>query len=466
MSAALQRETDAVWERVSALVRGKVAEADPDRRRAARFLYSMLSWLELIGIAAARRGDNIPNQLEDETVHYHAFRKLAELNGGVVDLPAGHPGTELIEFITQLDGQLSLAVLNIVGEHWLATVFDHLRAGGVPYREVLDAVAEDEARHTYAALQAARPSPEAAGPVVALLEAHLGRFAASPEWLVPIHFLIGSRKAAQSALACLDSHRRACGHLGVEPGPSARDLEVASRATLLSGPDPEPAPVTAWQASRPGVWPDPAPLHEGRWLPVPVVDDAQVEALIARACAHALETRGGLNRTLRAGKVYRPRRAMIGVRRLYSRRREVFTVYATSPHLRSTRSVMREIAHQVERARQRPYEPTPNLFELEPLLPPPRAAIAISQNSPWGIREGYAALGPIEGCAATIVIGEVRRAPSSPEMLDWLLPRRAPDAPVPTHLVHLGCVFDHRIWDGPECGMFLSAIERWLEGMQ
>jgi hypothetical protein len=152
---------------------------------------------------------------------------------------------------------------------------------------------------------------------------------------------------------------------------------------------------------------------------------------------------------------------MVGVRRLH-KRRQVFTTYLRSPHTRSTESIIRELNHQTARARERDYEPTPDVNKLEPLLPPPRAAVAISQNAPYQIREGFPALGPIEGCAASIVIGAPRVAPRG-DLLDWLLPDRSPHATDPRYLVHLGCVFDHRIWDGAECGTFLSAVGRWLE---
>lgn len=447
--------------RASALLAWADPVDDPKRRLAARFLFSMLAWLEQIGVEAARAGDNIPNQLEDEETHHLVFRELAELNGGLVALPGEHTGAELLRFIAGLEGEVSRAVLNVVGEHWLATVFTWLRSGGVPYPEILDAISADEARHTHAALAAARPAPEVAASVVAQLEAHLARFAASPEWLVPIHYLVGREHAARMALACLASHRTACAHLGVAPGPAARDLEVAARAGLYGEPDPELAPQNLWQRSRPGIWPELAPLHEGRWVGVSTSDDAEIEALVAQACAAVLESQPGLNRTLRAGRVYRPEHAMIGVRRLYSRRREVFTVYTRRPHLRPRVHIAGEIARQVARARERAYEPTPDLHALEPLLPPARAAIAISQNAPWGIREGFAALGPLEGCAATIVIGAVRAAPQSADLRAWLLPEWS--STPPRWLVHLGCVFDHRVWDGPEVGFFFTALERWLE---
>lgn len=405
------------------------------RQLAARHLFSTLSHLEELAVIAAERGDGIPGQLEDELVHRAAFAAEANALGGMLS-----PTPEcqaLVSYVCRLHGPLSLAVLNVVAEGWLGNAFEHLaRAGFSP--ALLEAVGKDEERHTHEALALAKPTPEEAAEPLAELEAHLARFASSPGWLLPLHELIGSQGCAEMGLGGVAAHRLACAHLGVRPEDGARAIEVSCR-TARAYPEgaPESVPMTAWQVSKARLWREPAPIYDGRWVEAPAEAADRVEALVVQAVGATLDYRPGLRRTIRAGELFRPRGVVVGVRRLHDRQtRAVVTVYARSPHHRTLEVLEAELARRVTRIREQPYEAVPVLGDLEALLPAPACAVVVSQCAPWSVREGFAALVPLEGVAALVVIG----------------------APVDGR-VHLGVTADHRVWDAYEVGRFLDGVE-------
>lgn len=409
------------------------------RQEAARRLFSSLAWLERLAVETALRGEGIAGQLEDELFHQTLFAEAARRLGGLA--PETPELADLVGFLLDLSGAESLAVLNLVSEGWLDTVFRHLMAGGF-CTEMLRSVEADEARHTEAAYGVTaeayngRPTSDS---VLRDLEALIFRFAGTPEWLAPLAFLIGPAAAARMGIDAARRHEQACRHLGVEP--DVRDLIVAARGALLSRPA-DPIEMNAHEQSKMTVANGvEARIAESRWVLAPALDTRRNEALVVQACSAALDHFPRLNRTIRASRLFRPADPWIGARRVHSREtRGLMTVYTRSPHRRSPLAVERELSRRAARARASEQEPIRVARDLEAMFPAPTAAVVVSNCEPYGLRKPEAWLVPFEGVSASVAMG--RREGGR---------------------VHLHVTCDHRSWDADEMGAFVAAVEGFME---
>ena len=143
-------------DRVSRLAANAPAPRDRWEFIAARRLYSTLSQFEEIAVLAASRGDATSGQLDDEIVHRDLFRQLARDLGGIE--PPAAETTALVNELQSLRGPVSLALLNLVAEQWLETVFHFLCAGWGA--ELFAEIEADESRHVADAWAFERASPE------------------------------------------------------------------------------------------------------------------------------------------------------------------------------------------------------------------------------------------------------------------------------------------------------------------
>lgn len=396
-------------------------------------MFSFLAAVEEIAVLAARRGDCIKDQLEDELSHRDSFAAIAERLGGT--LPVGESTRGLVRFLEDLRGEASLALLNVVSESWLEGVFHHLS----PIAPDLFAIVEaEEARHAHEALSLARPDPAVSLPLIREVERHLYEVATAPEFIVPVSYLIGEEATARMGLANVRDHRRACAHLGVEPGSKVKDMEISSRAAIFSaGNQPTPLPMNTWERNKFKLWDRPEPMQTYITLETSETSPAAIEARVIRAASRVLALHPQLNRTTRGQQIYACSDVRIGVRRAHDEAGDLIsTLYLTNPHHLTIEQVRGNIRHQLRRLRRRPYEELPDFRGLEEMLPPPRCALTITQVAPFGIGLGFAPLTPVEGAPISLCIGEERHGQ-----------------------VQVGVNYDHRVGDGREIGLLATQLQ-------
>jgi hypothetical protein len=406
-----------------------------DEREAARLLFSLLAHVETVAIVAAQRGGGVREQLEDELVHHESFKRIAEQLGGLE--PRFPELQELISYIDSLEGDVSLAILNIVAEGWIANVFRSIASWRYLSPELWQIVGAEEERHCHEALEMARPDPEQTLPYLRQIEEHIYEVGRHPRFLLPLSFLGGVENVARMGLGSVEQHRRACAHLGVEPGEEVRDMEKSCRAALLQ-PLPEEVEPNAFQVSAMRMWKQPAPITDFVSVHLPG-SHADREARVVQALAAVLARYPELNRTVAAGKLYRPPRVRIGVRRLYDNADLITTVYVADPHRLSVGLIKARLRRRMERIREHPYEPAPDLTGLEQFLPGPACVATVSYCAHFGVEHGQTAFSPWEGSTISLGVGQ---DPTDPDRLI------------------LGITCDHRVFGGRHVGLLVREIKK------
>lgn len=418
-------------------------------RLAGQYLLSMLAHLETIAVIAAERGDGIRGQLLDELAHRATFEAIAEDLGGLLE--PSREVSALIDYLVKLEGDDSIAALNIVGEAWLENVFHHIGPWVAP--ELFELLEAEEARHAREAAAAwaspwRRPGSKPVQ-VVAELEGLLWAIARSPGFLIPVTWFGGERGAAWLGLEAIDRHRKALEPLGLEPGEQVAALRADCLAALVAaGRAPEPAHMDAWRRSATAAcWPNgPAPMVTFEDVWVRSAEAGYVEAAVLCALGRILARTPRSKRTIRRGRLWKPAEVVIGVRRLHDRLGNlVCTAYVTSPQAMTIETAQGAIARRMKRLRRDPYTEVPELGDLVELLPPSRCAATISYNGDHGVKAGLAPLVEHEGTPISIVIGYPR-----PERVRF------------GYDVTLGIQYDHRAGDGREIGHLARELKREL----
>ena len=273
-------------EEVAARIEGTLAAnrwgdgAAPD---ALRHLFTFLAQVETIAIEIPLRFlDSAPDelrptlrrQLVDEVFHSALFARLAH----ELSLPDGRPPAPLASAERLLDRiraerdlSVSAALLNLVAEGWIETLFRHAARWGVA-DAVFQTVLADEARHVEEAeLYTGDLDRQAARPVLHALEEGLLEVSAEPSVALAMLDLAGEEAYRELADDLRRVHVEHLAEVGLEP--SARWREVAE--TPLPEPVPterRPRPVedTPWRRLARTVWDTPRdPAMQGA-LDVPV----------------------------------------------------------------------------------------------------------------------------------------------------------------------------------------------------
>ncbi len=408
---------------------------------------------------AACRGDGIPGQLDDEVAHQETFRSIAQELGGCETTPASIAA--LVAYLESLRGPESLAVLNIVAEHWLENVFRHVARWGIA-DELFGTIAEEEARHVACAMGLDRPAATIARRGVRELEKHLWAVASDPHFHVPLLALGGVRAVAAMSRENAASHENACAMLGVRPSRYTREIGRCG-VDAEDDEDPRRLEPTAWERSAFRL--DLGPIYnftDARWASS---DAADLEAAVVRGAARALERYPRLNRTISEvrGELYQPAQPVIAVRRVWRPHWTgmpheaglVMTIYARGASTKGRTQVRSELKDAAWRARALPYRETPDLAGLERLLPAPRAAVTVTNVSEVGVDRGYPALARLEGATIAVAVGQVRDIATRARWLQgfaWW--QRG---------VTLGVVVDHRAHNGAELGLFSQELRREIE---
>lgn len=437
--------TERIRARVNQGLPGKPARSDFAMWDAWRRLFSTLAHLEQIAVIAAERGDGIEGQLEDEIVHREVFAALA----GEAMAPT-KAVRALQDFIGNLSGPASMAVLNIVAESWLETLFRHVARWGLA-DEMFAGIGEEEARHvTEAEANLVNVDGGEVEPLVRELERLLFDIAREPAFMLPLTFFGGVNQVAAMGADQTKAHAHALKALGLEPTAYATEIARCGR-DMARDPEPSLVPSSAWQetAFKAGVPPITAsvdiPWKHG-------ADPREIESRVVRAVSSAIAGTA-LNATVRNTwhEIYAPKAVIVGVRRLYSRGL-VTTVYAHEPHLKTVEEVTEGLVDGLRRQKLFPYD-APDYAGLSHLLPASRVAATVTNCTtqfPVGTR-GWSSLVPVEGATISCVISPVFKAPVKGFLRTKWVPH-----------INLGFEVDHRVHDGAAFGKLIEGVKNAL----
>lgn len=359
---------------------------DPWEKIAARRLYSTLAQFEEIAVLAARRGDATDGQLDDELVHFGVFRNLAQSLGGVE--PPAEATTELVDRLTALTGPASLALLNLVAEQWLETVFRLLADAGWG-AELFRAIEADEARHVEDAWGFDLPSPDELMEHLPDIEQALASIALSPGFALPILHLYGAGVLRRIGAEALRRHTETCTRLGVRPGPAMRRLSALCRG--YNAP-PEIIPTTGRHLSLIRASSVPAPV----WTQITVKRCSTVD--VVTACMVVLEKNPELRRVFRRESVYQYAEPRVLVR---IRHPDGIGSVLVAGHC----DMLRRLRAKRRRALKKPLVVLPRLGDTVQLLPPAPASLAVTALTDWDFEGGFVPLFDAEGVPIVVAIG-------------------------------------------------------------
>jgi hypothetical protein len=422
-------------------------------RLAARKLFSVLTDLETIAVAAAERGDAIEGQLEDEYVHYYSFLTCAEVLGGKD--PTAPSIQSLLDFLKSLKGEMSLILLNITAESWLE-VFLHDLAKTNICSGLFAEIEKDEARHASEARKLGKPKPSSARPMMMKLENLLLDLTREPEFILPVMHFAGSNAMSKMGIRVLKAHKKACKFLGVKPSDRLEEtIEIFQRAVAL--PEPRKMVMDEWQQMRMDLWEGQAGPMIGRMLCPYQGSVVSFEVPLAQAICYALDMEPVLNRVTANGQLYQCKVPVVGLRR-YDEIGRVYSIYLSNSHIKSKEEVRNELREATKLARTQPYCSLPNWREYKGLSPVPRAAAIITHvGFNQGMAYGTAPLVPAEGNAISVTTNMPTEIPHKRKWVPW--PRWERVVPVNGSL-------DHRAMDGRDAAKFMARCVEWFENYE
>ena len=413
---------------------------DSDHRRALRYLFSVLSHLEHIAVIAGRRGNGVKGQYEDELVHEGTFKALAEGFGGF--LAPSVPVRNLVSYVSVLDGDEFLAILNVVSEAWLSTLFDHIGTWHIADK-LFDAIGQEEARHVYEARIGISLNMMRSQKLVQELETRLFNVSNDPEFLWPLCFLGSPNKVARMGKDMTKAHKEAVRFLGCIPGNYIHEITRCSRDVRT---DIEPDPYELNPSQQLHFDTGAQPIWCSLDVEIGSLPESKLELAVSMALSEALCSTPRLNLVVHPGRpqVFQAQTPIIGHRRLWDKEELVSTVYLRSPHRISLDRFATRMKSLVRRLRGVPYQGSPGILadDLWRLAPTPRCA-AVVTNCQWQFPEGtrgMLSLNPREGATIGVVI--------SPKVANG------------TH--NLGIIVDHRVHNGRELGWLAQSIKSYL----
>lgn len=396
-----------------------------------KYFFSILSSLEEIAVLAAERGAGVQGQLEDEIVHRDTFKALAIKCGGYEDPDENIQ--ELIEYLEGLHGEKSMAALNVVAEGWLGCVFEsvsHLCP------KLFNSIGEDEARHNGYALSYKIPDSHELEPIVSDLEHMLLKIANSPNFVLPINYLIGMRNIGLMGIKIGESHRKACAHLGLQS--DTREYDIVARSSLRAASNaPEELSMNDWQINKMNLWDGPHEIVTQKEIKINTKNELRVQAKIVEALYKICSIEPKFRNVIRDNKIFRTKRMLIGIR-TYWDEEKITTIFIDAKN--TYEKIIKHIINKTRRIRNKPYTKIPNVKHLKNLLPPAQSSINLSFVGHYGERWGYSKLGEIEGNSISIYIGGQR-----------------------DYKYAISIVMDHRLFDGKDVARFSNLLQKYLE---
>lgn len=407
------------------------------------------------------------NQLQDEVFHSLLFARIAHqlaVPDAVPPPPLASAERLLDRIRAEEDLGVSATLLNLVAEGWIENLFRHAADWGVA-DAVFEEVLGDEARHVAEAdLYQGGMDPARAQAAVAALEEGLLEVMQEPSVAVAVLDLAGPDRYRAMSESLYAQHRRRLEEAGLHPGPAWEAQEAARRdlmAVMAQEERAEVVPDTPWRASARRVWDTPRdPTMQGD-LDVPVghIPKRLLTPVLVAALGQVWAENPDLNRIVAKGKVWRLPKANVGVRVLIDDG-ELATVVVTEADKRSLRDIGRILQDGVEtlqavRAEQKRSGRDVAPFDDRAMArfdPGPAAfAVALSNPGKFGLVRGGGALSGAVAPSSDVSVGERRRLPV------W-----RGIAYLPAWHVNLGCLQDHRVFDGKEAGTAMRALRKAL----
>lgn len=448
----------------------------PHRRDALGHFLAFLAQVETIAIEIPLRAlpgapeaqrPVLRRQLVDEVFHSLLFARLAHelaLPGGQPPAPIASAERLLQRIRDEPDAAVAAVLLNLVAEAWIETLFHHARKWGVA-DAAFDAVLADEERHVEEAMgHIAGLDPAAALPALRALERGLIEVGAEPAVALAMLDLAGEAGYRALAEDLESNHRAQLAKIGVAPD-AAFDAMARLRA-LVPPAEAGPRPVkdTPWRQAAREVWGTPRdPTMQGAFdVRVGHVPKRLLLPVTVAAIGRAYAKHPRLNRIVARGQVWQLPRCNVGVRVLVADD-ELATVVVTDADRRSVKDIARlvldghaQLVEQRERrlADEAAGRPTPRpAMALAELAGPTDAsfAVALSNAGKFGLQEGAGAFSGALSPSTDITMGQRRRQPA------WF-----GVAYLPAWQVNLGCLQDHRVFDGREAALAMNALREEL----
>jgi len=419
-------------ERVAKLLTTFIPPRNKTEKSAFRYLFSTLSALEQIAVLASERGAGVEGQLEDEYVHRDAFKQLAVMCGGYED-PCDKT-QQLIDFLESLEGEKSIAALNVVAEAWLGCVFTSL-ARVAP--NLFNSIGEDESRHNHYALSYKIPNSEELEPVIRRLERMMVEIAKSPNFILPIIYLIGLGETGYMGLEMIKAHSRACEHLNIAP--VTDEFQSFCRKSIHGGRNlPELIPMNDWEANKQSLWKRPAPMTVQKEIKIDSKNEIKVQAKIIEAIGKIVRLYPEFKNVTRDSKLYRTKHANVGMRVMWND--DIVTTIGLNAK-NEYREILRNIVYRTKRIRNKAYEIIGEVDHLRDLLPPSQFPFVISYIGQHNLTWGYGVFSEFEGCSTSIFIG----------------------APNDNNVYPITVLMDHRVFDGKDIALFTDKLKQYLE---
>ncbi len=475
---SLQERTE-VQQRIEDVM-AKHRFGDGMRRDALQHFFSFLAQVETIAIEIPLRFLSVApeevrpllrRQLVDEVFHSALFSRLAH----ELAAPEAQPSAPLASAERLLDRiraeedlSVSATLLNLVAEGWIENLFKHALRWGVA-DAVFEAVLEDESRHVHEATDYIRglDASKAQAAVEALEE---GLMEVSGEATVGLSMLELAGEAGYQALVedLWRTHREHLALAGLVPSARWQEMEqIATSAReqaigVEDAPRPEALPDTPWRRASRRVWDTPRdPTMQGEFdVPVGHIPKKLLTPVIVAALGQAWATTPRLNRILQRDTVYQLPQVNVGVRVLVADD-ELATVVVTHADKRSVKDISRMIidgVRQLEAIRKHRIENDhrvvdPVSDEVAAMAPvsPDAFAVALSNPGKFGMVAGGGAFSGALAPSTDISVGQRRRLPVWKGI-----------AFVPQWHVNMGALQDHRLFDGKEAGMAMTAIREAL----
>lgn len=446
----------------------------PHTRDALARLFAFLAQVETIAIeiplralptAPPAQAKLLRAQLTDEVFHSALFARLAH----DLALPASQPPAPiaaaerlLARIRDEPDAAIAATLLNLVAEAWIETLFRHARAWGVA-DAVFDAVLADEERHVAEAFGHMHGfDASAAQPAVRALEQGLLEVGADPAVALAMLDVAGPEGYRRLADDLEANHRTQLAKAGLQPSPAFAALRPLREGLGAGEAQPTAVADTPWRAAARAVWSTPRdPTMQGAMdVRVGHIPQRLLTPVFVAAVARAWARHPRLNRVVSRGKVWQLPRVNVGVRVLVADD-ELATVVVPDADRRSVHDIARLIADghgqllRLREARQQASAegkpaPAPLSDGLDALVPPGAAtfSVAVSNVGKFGLESGAGAFsGPLSP-SSDLTIGRRHRSP-----------RWAGVAYVPSWTVTVGCLQDHRVFDGREAGLGMRAIQ-------
>ncbi len=421
---------------------------------------SNLANLELIAIEAAKRGDGIQDQLKDEFFHHFAFKFCAEKAGKLYE-PDEHTQA-LIDYMQSLDGPDSVAVLNVVAEGWLETVFKYL--ANVPdfIPDLFKQIEDDEHRHSNQAMEADITYSESIVDLVRDIEKLLFKIANSPFFMLPLVHVLGREACSYMGEALARSHERSCRHLGVIPRVSKIKALARNGRNLLRNA-PVEVEMRPWDVIKSRMWKTSNEAAQVLYKRINIPDfvktnPVSVQLRLIRSLGVVYMSRPHLRRVYRNGQIYQPKTTILGLRTTHVDMDQVGSIFFNPTKYPNDRRLLRMINRRKDRMDKEPYELIPDFGELEKFMYPSYAVATVSSNGAYGGDYGCGPLIDIEGIGTAFTIGEIQREDTyaNARLTDSGEMRR------PSYFI-LAIKMDHRLGDGKQLGELAAATKKQFE---